>query len=318
MMDTNDEVETNNGYEKPVFHVHNRNQKWDKMVSVLGMRFSNPLELENCVTNYAVKNSYNLCFEKNDSQRLLIRCCKDNKNPSCPFTLVGKGRNSRKYVLDEKGSLIEHYGGLKLPWVIWINGCFLKGICKVQLLAAAGRDENNHIYPIVKAMVVVENKETWKWFLDLLLDEIGMGVGHGLTIISDQHKVLLYAIKLRVLVIECRQCVRHIYANFKKRFKGEQFRKMFWDVVGCTTQPKFEAEFYEIKKIEPLAYEHLKKRDPKSWCKAFFQVDSTYDAYENGISKVSVLPLMLLGRDQSSPCWKKFIFMQWKGCIIRA
>ncbi|CAH1454643.1 unnamed protein product [Lactuca virosa] len=34
--DTHDEVETNNGDEKPVYPIHNENQKWDKMVPVLG------------------------------------------------------------------------------------------------------------------------------------------------------------------------------------------------------------------------------------------------------------------------------------------
>lgn len=40
-----------------------------------------------------------------------------------------------------------------------------------------------------------------------------------------------------------------------------------------------------IKKIDPLAYEHLMERDPKSWCRAFFEVDRACDAYENGISE---------------------------------
>ncbi|CAI9281393.1 unnamed protein product [Lactuca saligna] len=219
-----DEVETKNGDDKPVYPVHNENQKWDKMVPILGMRFSNPMELKNCLTNYAVKNGYNLYFEKNDSQR-------------------------------------------------------------GQLLAAMGRDANNHIFPIAWAVVEVENKETWKWFLDLLLDDIEMGIGHGLTLISDQHKGLIEAVKERVPAAEHRQCARHIYANFKKSFKGEQYRKLFWAAAASTTQPKFEAEMNSIKKIDPLAYEHLMERDPKSWCRAFFEVDRACDAYENGISE---------------------------------
>ncbi|CAI9271895.1 unnamed protein product [Lactuca saligna] len=183
-----DEVETKNGDDKPVYPVHNENQKWDKMVPILGMRFSNPMELKNCLTNYAVKNGYNLYFEKNDSQR-------------------------------------------------------------GQLLAAMGRDANNHIFPIAWAVVEVENKETWKWFLDLLLDDIEMGIGHGLTLISDQHKGLIEAVKERVPAAEHRQCARHIYANFKKSFKGEQYRKLFWAAAASTTQPKFEAEMNSIKKL---------------------------------------------------------------------
>ncbi|CAI9282040.1 unnamed protein product [Lactuca saligna] len=185
-----DEVETNNGDDKPAYPVHNENHKWDKMVPILGMRFSNPMELKNCLTNYAVKNGYNLYYEKNDSHR-------------------------------------------------------------GQLLAAMGRDENNHIFPIAWAVVAVENKETWKWFLDLLLDDIEMGIGHGLTLISDQHTGLVEVVKERVPAAEHRQCARHIYANFKKRFKGEQYRKLFWAADASTTQPKFEAEMNYIKTIDP-------------------------------------------------------------------
>ncbi|XP_023753694.1 uncharacterized protein LOC111902053 [Lactuca sativa] len=132
-----------------------------------------------------------------------------------------------------------------------------------------GRDANNHIFPIAWAVVAVENKETWKWFLDLLLDDIEMRIGHGLTLISDQHKGLVDAVKERVPVAEHRQCVRHIYANFKKRFKGEQYMKLFWAAAASTTQPKFEAEMNFIKKIDPLGYEHLMERDPKSWKRPF-------------------------------------------------
>lgn len=96
---------------------------------------------------------------------------------------------------------------------------------------------------------------------------------------------LIEAVKERVPAAEHRQCARHIYANFKKRFKGEQYRKLFWAAAASTTQPKFEAEMNSIKKIDPLAYEHLMERDPKSWCRAFFEVDRACDAYENGISE---------------------------------
>ncbi|CAI9287937.1 unnamed protein product [Lactuca saligna] len=88
------------------------------------------------------------------------------------------------------------FKGVKDGWiaacrrVIGVDGCFLKGICRGQLLATIGMDANNHIFPIAWAVVEVENKETWKWFLDLLLDDIEMRIVHGLTLISDQHKRL--------------------------------------------------------------------------------------------------------------------------------
>ncbi|CAI9285675.1 unnamed protein product [Lactuca saligna] len=67
-----DEEEANNGKLKDVvFPVHNENQEWEQMVPVLGMKFSNPLELKLCITNYAVKNGYDLWYEKSDHERLL-------------------------------------------------------------------------------------------------------------------------------------------------------------------------------------------------------------------------------------------------------
>ncbi|KAI3497044.1 hypothetical protein L1887_39425 [Cichorium endivia] len=75
-----------------------------------------------------------------------------------------------------------------------------------ELLSAVGRDANNQMYPIAWAVVAVENKHTWKWFLDLLLDDIDMGEGRGLTLISDQHKGLIEAVKERVPEAEHRQC----------------------------------------------------------------------------------------------------------------
>ena len=76
--------------------------------------------------------------------------------------------------------------------VICLDGCFLKGICRGELIAAVGRDANNSIYPLAWAVINVESKDTWKWFLDNLMDDIGGGLGSGLILISDGHKVCNY------------------------------------------------------------------------------------------------------------------------------
>ncbi|CAI9284255.1 unnamed protein product [Lactuca saligna] len=83
-----DEEEAKNGKLKDVvFPIHNENQEWEQMVLVLGMKFSNPLELKLCITNYAVKNGYDLWYEKSDHER-----------------------NARKYAFQEiEGTLKEHY-----------------------------------------------------------------------------------------------------------------------------------------------------------------------------------------------------------------
>lgn len=74
--------------------------------------------------------------------------------------------------------------------IIGIDRCFLKRMGNCQLLSAIGRDANNQIFPIAWAVVVTESKETWRWFLTLLMVDLDSIDGNGLTIISDMQKVL--------------------------------------------------------------------------------------------------------------------------------
>lgn len=73
--------------------------------------------------------------------------------------------------------------------IIGVDGCFLKGISKGQLLCAIGRDGNDQMFPIAWAVVAVENKENWGWFLNLLKHDLSLEDGTNLTIISDMQKV---------------------------------------------------------------------------------------------------------------------------------
>ena len=70
-----------------------------------------------------------------------------------------------------------------------MDGCFLKGPCTRELICVVGRDANNHIFSIAWAIVCVENKENWKWFLENLIDGLQLDNGFGITLMSDQHKV---------------------------------------------------------------------------------------------------------------------------------
>lgn len=76
--------------------------------------------------------------------------------------------------------------------VIGLDGSFLKGQCKGELLTAIGRDANNQVYPIAWAVVDIENKVNWKWFQELLHEDLDLQGGRGFCIISDQHKVCHY------------------------------------------------------------------------------------------------------------------------------
>nr|KAJ0186296.1 hypothetical protein LSAT_V11C900467960 [Lactuca sativa] len=331
-------------YVEPQYPVHDDRQPWNQMKPLLGI-------------NYATANGYDLWFEKNDSQRLLLKCCKKNKSPTCPFrlwaswmskektfqikSLVSEHNCSRVFTFGsivmykwlgkqfmseiiEKpkmsvrkmkakvsttfninlwsygheilrtnpGSTVRmdvdimpysttlfsnYYVCFKVVSDGWKEGCrpvmgldgfFSKGIVKGEVLAAVGRDANNHIYPIAWAVVGVENKATRKWFIDLLMDDIDGGLGAGITFLSDGQKGLLEAVKERCPEAEHRQCVRHIVANFSKRFTGQHFRKLFWRAVKASTEQKFKHT--EIL-LPGLTH--------------FFKKGGDCDAVENGVSE---------------------------------
>ncbi|KAI3738887.1 hypothetical protein L2E82_29118 [Cichorium intybus] len=116
-------------------------------------------------------------------------------------------------------------------------------------------------------------------------DDLGLQEGGGLTIISDQHKGLLEAVKEIMPNAEHRQCARHIYANFKKKYNGEEYKNLFWAAASCTVEPEFTSVMEKLKAIDVGAYKYLMSHDKKSWCRAYFCQDRACEAFENGISE---------------------------------
>lgn len=56
--------------------------------------------------------------------------------------------------------------------IIGLDGYFLKGKYKGDLLTLVGWDPSDQILPLAYAIIEVENKEKWTWFLDLLIEDL--------------------------------------------------------------------------------------------------------------------------------------------------
>jgi hypothetical protein len=76
--------------------------------------------------------------------------------------------------------------------VIGIDACFLKGTYRGQFMAAVSRDANNSMYPLSIAVVEAETKESWTWFLEALVSDLGPAPPQGWTFISDRQKVSIF------------------------------------------------------------------------------------------------------------------------------
>ncbi|GJW65268.1 vinorine synthase-like protein [Tanacetum coccineum] len=120
-------------------------------------------------------------------------------------------RAKQRALFDHEGGLIEHYSRLwdyrqqlldtnhamKEGWsagcrkVIGLDGCFLKGTVKGELLTAMRRDGNNQMFPIAWVVVNIENNDNWHWFLACIYEDLMLHQGAYLTIILDGHKWLV-------------------------------------------------------------------------------------------------------------------------------
>ncbi|GJZ76685.1 pentatricopeptide repeat-containing protein [Tanacetum coccineum] len=187
-----------------------------------------------------------------------------------------KALNEGDLTIQEHYALIRSYGKeildsndgstVKLTrHVISLDGCFLKKPHVGEILTAVGRDGNNHIYLIAWAVVNVENKDNWSWFLELLGEDIDMPTGNGLTLISDQNKVWMIEVvkdvchwlkhrtvlcqaiyegfiginAMRVIVMERLNTMRQIFEkwtgdicpNIQKRLELNKDKHRFWHVI---------------------------------------------------------------------------------------
>ncbi|KAL0362188.1 UNVERIFIED_CONTAM: hypothetical protein Scaly_1174000 [Sesamum calycinum] len=151
--------------------------------------------------------------------------------------------------------------------IIGLDGCFLKTCYGGQLLVAVGRDGNDNMFPIAMAVVQVENRETWSW-----------------------QKGLIEALKELVPDSEHRFCTRHMYQNFKQKFKSVELKEYFWKAASTANKQDFERYMKKIQEIDPkvsedveTASEWLEKVNPEHWVRAFFPVHSKSDILVNNL-----------------------------------
>ena len=107
------------------------------------------------------------------------------------------GRNERKFkrIYVCLGPLKEGFKAGKRD-LLGLDGCFMSGQFPGQILTAVGVDPNSGIYPVAYAIVEAETKDSWKWFLDCLGDDLGLFRNSNFTFISDRQKVCFLLILL--------------------------------------------------------------------------------------------------------------------------
>ncbi|KAK4404861.1 hypothetical protein Sango_0854700 [Sesamum angolense] len=194
----------------------------------------------------------------------------------CEGGRVAVGGGCRWETMKEVGDGLDGEGVQQWRPIIGLDGCFLKTCYGGQLLVAVGRDGNDNMFPIAMVVVQVENRENWTWFLGELLDDIG-GLGTSMwSFISDRQKGLIEALKYLVPDSEHRFFLRHMYENFKMKFKSQELKEFFWKAASTANKSDFERYMQKINELDPkkkvdveTASEWLRKINLEHWARAF-------------------------------------------------
>nr|GEY86759.1 transposase, mutator type [Tanacetum cinerariifolium] len=120
--------------------------------------------------------------------------------------------------------------------LLGLDGCFLSGSYLGWILTAVGVDLNNGIYPLTYAIVESENKDSWKWFLECVGDDLHLFRNSNFTFISDRQHGIIPAIAESFPSTKYKFFLKHIYDNMKLSWRGQM--KIDWnggDLYQATT-----------------------------------------------------------------------------------
>ncbi|KAL5577301.1 hypothetical protein UlMin_019000 [Ulmus minor] len=175
--------------------------------------------------------------------------------------------------------------------IIGLDGCFIKGHHKGQLLADVGIDPNNQMYPIAYAIVESETRDSWRWFLDLLNVDLQLNNSGHVSWITDKQKGLLDVLHKLFPDSKHIHCVKHLHKNFKVHHKGLFLKKLMWSAAKSTTTQRYTCFGW-----------YTSAKDPSHWSRAFLRegakcymlCDNMCEAFNSAIMQARDKPIITL------------------------
>ncbi|XP_066162566.1 uncharacterized protein [Oryza sativa Japonica Group] len=144
--------------------------------------------------------------------------------------------------------------------VLCIDGTFLTGKYRGQILTAIGVDGNNQVLPMAFAFVESENTKSWYWFLDRVRRKV-VCMRPNVCLIHDCHAGMLRAIDYlqngweekgipaKWPDVRSRWCMRHMGANFYKQFKNKHLMDLFKRLCSQNQEKKFNELWNKLDEL---------------------------------------------------------------------
>ena len=81
------------------------------------------------------------------------------------------------------------------------------------------------------------------------MSDIGSVEEHGWTFILDKQKGLVETFEELLPYVDHRYCLKHMYNNFKAKFKGNELKDALWKAASARTVKEFKWQMRLIKEI---------------------------------------------------------------------
>ena len=78
-------------------------------------------------------------------------------------------------------------------------------------------------------------------------------------------------------------CAQHILSVWRKKWRGDEIRKKFWEYAYSTFEGQFKDNLNELAKLGKGIIEDLLCYPHQNWCRAFIGTVCKYDAVENNM-----------------------------------
>lgn len=145
---------------------------------------------------------------------------------------------------------------------ISIDSTHLNGKWNGHLAAVTGLDGHNWMYPVAFGFFDAETELNWTWFMRQLKKAIGdLPV---LAVCTDACKGLENAVKTVFPNAEQRECFRHLMGNAVKKFRGENFSRM-WPAAMTYKKSTYDYHMKLVITEEPKVLDYLQQYQNLLW-----------------------------------------------------
>ncbi|XP_052161924.1 uncharacterized protein LOC127779225 [Oryza glaberrima] len=194
----------------------------------------------------------------------------------------GKYEESFQLLFNWKAEIERKCPGCR-PYV-GVDSTKLTGKYTGQLASTTSVDGHNWLIYVSYAIFDLETDDNWLWFMKQLNRVIGCP--EGLVISTDACKGLEKAVSAAFSdPVEHRECVRHLYANFLKKYHGSVITENLYPVARSYTEEGFKYHMQQIYAVKPDAIELLELHHSRIWYICGFGDSSKCDYLTNNVSE---------------------------------